>query len=394
MTLSATMLGTGYAMATRCYNTCFVLTEDGEGASGTDGAHAGANCAVPDAPSANAENTGAHDATSDAPAAHDEHAARNKHAVNRRAPRRLLVDGGGGNGILNQLERADIDIASIGQIFVTHKHMDHLLGMLWVVRAITHRMAFDSGRDSAGIANGGPRNSAGNDVPRRTSLQTQAHTDNDALTATKPVVTLYAHGEVLQLLQELCDQMLVERQRRYLGTRLRMVELHDGDTYDVVGHPTTFFDMQSPKARQFGFSMELGGIATSGTAMDYADGDASSGANNGTGAASTRPRRLVCLGDEPCRPTAEPYVRDADWLMLEAFCLEKDAERFRPAKKGHSTAIQAAQTAERLGVRNLVLYHTEDTDLAHRQERYTAEARRAFSGRILVPNDLDMFDIR
>ena len=58
-----TMLGTGNALATRCYNTCFTL--------------------------------------------------HSKEKV-------LLVDAGGGNGILTQLERAGICRENISDLFVTH----------------------------------------------------------------------------------------------------------------------------------------------------------------------------------------------------------------------------------------------------------------------------------
>ncbi|MBM6969155.1 hypothetical protein [Pseudoramibacter alactolyticus] len=45
--------------------------------------------------------------------------------------------------------------------------------------------------------------------------------------------------------------------------------------------------------------------------------------------AYAKDRRLMCCGDEPCHPPAEKYVRDADWLLHEAFCLNAEAERFR-----------------------------------------------------------------
>ena len=44
---------------------------------------------------------------------------------------------------------------------------------------------------------------------------------------------------------------------------------------------------------------------------------------------------------------------------------------FHPYEKSHSTAKDACQTAEKLGVKNLVLYHTEDKNLARRRELYT-----------------------
>ena len=73
-----TMLGTGNALVTRCYNTCFIL-------------HYGDSSM-------------------------------------------LLVDAGGGNGILTQLERAGIAYDKIHDLFVTHAHTDHLLGCVWMMR--------------------------------------------------------------------------------------------------------------------------------------------------------------------------------------------------------------------------------------------------------------------
>ena len=41
------------------------------------------------------------------------------------------------------------------------------------------------------------------------------------------------------------------------------------------------------------------------------------------------------------------------------------------------------------GVRNLILYHTEDKTLETRKTRYTSEAETAFRGRVWVPDDLE-----
>ena len=48
----------------------------------------------------------------------------------------LLVDTGGGNGIIKQLRKADIDINRIHNIFISHKHIDHLFGLLWIYRFV------------------------------------------------------------------------------------------------------------------------------------------------------------------------------------------------------------------------------------------------------------------
>lgn len=77
------ILGTGNATVTRCYNTCFALKQ----------------------------NNGF-----------------------------LLVDAGGGNGILTQLEKANIPYSAIHEIFVTHAHTDHILGIIWMIRIIAQQM--------------------------------------------------------------------------------------------------------------------------------------------------------------------------------------------------------------------------------------------------------------
>lgn len=100
-------------------------------------------------------------------------------------------------------------------------------------------------------------------------------------------------------------------------------------------------------------------------------------------------QRLCCLGDEPFNPLCRQYAEGADWLMSEAFCLYEDRDRFKPYEKHHSTVLDAARLAERLHVRNLILYHTEDRTLETRKQRYTAEAETTFGGRVWVPDDLE-----
>lgn len=108
---------------------------------------------------------------------------------------------------------------------------------------------------------------------------------------------------------------------------------------------------------------------------------------------SERETILVCLGDEPCHAASEGYVKGADWLLAEAFCLRSEQEVFHPYEKKHSTAYDAGETAERLGVKNLLLYHTEDSDLENRAKRYAKEAGQSFGGNIVVPDDLEVIEI-
>lgn len=253
-----TMLGTGNALATRCYNTCFTLHSN--------------------------ENV-------------------------------LLVDAGGGNGILTQLERAGICREDISDLFVTHAHTDHLLGCIWMMRM--------------------------------------------ALQFNYPL-RVWSHKKVLQLLTDICSQVLPRKEAEGIGNLVTMNCLSDGEQFEAGGFTMRCFDIHSTKERQYGFTALL------------PDG-----------------QRLCCLGDEPYSTQCRQYAEGADWLMSEAFCLNGDRERFLPYEKHHSTVLDAARLAEELGVRNLILYHTEDQTLDTRRQRYTTEAKTAFSGRVFVPDDLE-----
>lgn len=261
------MLGTGHAMVTRCYNTCFLLSGNGE---------------------------------------------------------RLLVDAGGGNGILVQLEKAGVSVDEIHTIYVTHKHVDHVMGVIWMIRTICQN------------------------INRGTYRGT---------------LTVCAHQELLDIIRSIVMMLIREKETRHIGSRVLFVPVADGEEREILGHKTVFFDVRSVKAKQFGFSMYL------------------------------PCGKFTCLGDEPLSPSGEPYARGSAWLMHEAFCLESQSDIFTPHEKLHSTVKEACGNAARMGVENLILYHTEDRNLPRRRELYTGEGRAFFGGRIYVPDDLERITI-
>ena len=48
----------------------------------------------------------------------------------------FLTDAGGGNGILRQLEMAGVDYNKLHHMYITHAHTDHIMGAVWVIRKI------------------------------------------------------------------------------------------------------------------------------------------------------------------------------------------------------------------------------------------------------------------
>lgn len=235
--------------------------------------------------------------------------------------RYVLVDGGGGNGIFRQMKASGIRWQDIHDVIITHKHLDHIMGIIWLIRFYSQSMV-----------RGGFSGS----------------------------VTFYAHDEVINILRKFSEALFPEKQLAFFDDKIRFQVVHDGECVTIINHPFTFFDIGSSKAKQFGFS------------CCYAED-----------------HKLVCLGDEPFNERERRYAENADWLLSEAFCLYEDRDIFRPYEKHHSTVKDAAETAESLKVRNLVLYHTEDKTIKERKARYTEEGGRFFSGKLYVPEDLE-----
>ena len=141
------MLGTGSALVTRCYNTCFTFH-------------------TPEA--------------------------------------MLLVDAGGGNGILAQLEKAGIKLGDVHHIFITHAHTDHIIGVLWVLRVyIQYAMS--------GMIEG------------------QLH--------------IYGHDKSLHVLRTMVELMLPAKLQQQIGTIIVLHELHAGDEWTVGDLNLTCFDI-------------------------------------------------------------------------------------------------------------------------------------------------------
>ena len=78
--------------------------------------------------------------------------------------------------------------------------------------------------------------------------------------------------------------------------------------------------------------------------------------------------------------------------MHEAFCLDKEEQIFKAYEKHHSTVKSVCEFMQPLNIKNLILFHTEDT---HEDKKglYTAEAREYFDGKVIVPNDLDEIEL-
>lgn len=155
------VLGTGYALATRCYNTCFALE--------------------------------------------------NERGI-------LLVDAGGGNGILRQMEDAGLGFERVHDFFITHAHPDHLNGAVWVLRKVMTMM-----KDG--------------------KYEGELH--------------LYCHESIRRGLTAIAELMLQKKLLKFLGERIFLHDIEDGTKATLCDREMTFFDIRSTKLLQFGFTTVL-----------------------------------------------------------------------------------------------------------------------------------------
>lgn len=208
---------------------------------------------------------------------------------------------------------------------------------------------------------------------------------------------VYGNDKVMKVIKTIIDMILAKKQLAKVAERVVFHQQEDGDCFEVGDMKLECFDIQSTKEKQFGFRAELPGtsednVSEDKTASDYASEDKAA-SDKAASENHAKPLVLACLGDEPYNEQNRRYIEGADWMMCEAFCLYADRDTFKPYEKCHSTALDAGKLAEELGVKNLILYHTEEKTLATRKENYTREAAENFKGRIFVPDDLEVIEL-
>jgi len=273
----------------------------------------------------------------------------------RRGGDRLLIDCG--EGTQRQLLRSDVGLVDLEDVFLTHFHADHYLGLPGMLKTFALR---------------------GRDVP----------------------LTLYGPPGLLDLLSTL---------RRVFGKLtypLETVELSAGDViargeYEIrpfaVDHgPQALGYLLAELARPGRFDVAVAdslgvpagrerGALQRGETVILADGK-SVEPDQVLGPA--RPSRsLAITGDTAPAASVVDAVAGVDLLVHEAtFCAD---ERQRARETGHSTAAEAALAAREAGVRLLALTHISS--------RYSggeaAEEARQFFPDTVVPGDFDIIEI-
>jgi ribonuclease Z len=268
---------------------------------------------------------------------------------------RLLFDCA--EGTQRQLLRSDVGLADLREVFLTHYHADHYLGLPGMLKTFALR---------------------GRELP----------------------LTVYGPAGLRDLLGAL---------RRVFGRLtypLELVELCPGDRVDRRGYAVTAFAVEHgisgigyallEEGRPGRFDVEtanhLGvpdgparGALQGGRPVTLADGSVVT--PDMVLGEPRRGRKVVLSGDTaPCETVAEAAA-GADLLVHEATFCEDEVERARETL--HSTALDAAHVADRAGVLLLALNHLSGRYSGREVE---AEARTAFAD-TFVPRDFDVIAI-
>lgn len=176
-------------------------------------------------------------------------------------------------------------------------------------------------------------------------------------------INIYCNDIVYEAIKGVASYVLPPMLLDAVYSVTNFVILNDRDKYDINGIEYEFFDINAKGTKQYGFECNL------------------------------NENRFIFLGDESMNPILSSRVQNADYVTHEAFCLDSEENIFHAYEKNHSTALSAAKVLNDLGVRNLILYHTEETHGHDRKKLYTAEAKRVFAGNVYVPNDLEAIEI-
>jgi ribonuclease Z len=274
----------------------------------------------------------------------------------RRGSERLLFDCG--EGTQRQLQRSVIGLPDLQEIFLTHYHADHFLGLPGMLKTFALR-----GRDETPLTVYGPRglrelfNRLRPFVGRLPYPLTAVELEpEERLERGEYVLEAFPVEHGLDAL----GYMLVEQERpgRF-----------DAAAADSLGVP------DGPER----------GRLQAGTEIELADGRVVTPAEV---LGEQRPgRKLVLTGDTAPSPLVIQAAHRADLLVHEASFLAEEAERAKETL--HSTAADAAEVARLAQVRLLALTHVSPRYFG---PELAAEAQEIFPDTV-VPRDFDVIEM-
>ena len=282
-----------------------------------------------------------------------------------RSPTALLVRRGGerllfdcAEGTQRQMLRSSLGLIDLREVFLTHYHADHYLGLPGMLKTFSLR-----GREVP-ITIYGP--------PGLTELFTSLRRIFGKLTYRYELAELRP-GDRLERGDYRLETFPVEHGVSSIGYAL----VED----DRPGR----FDVEAADALGVPFGPERGALQRGETVIL---GDHTTVTPDQVLGAARPGRTIVIAGDTAPTRSVLKASMDVDLLVHEATFLED--ERARAEETAHSTAVDAAQLARAAGVRMLALTHLSTRYFGPEAAR---EARAVFADTV-VPRDFDIIEVR
>jgi ribonuclease Z len=274
----------------------------------------------------------------------------------RRGGERLLFDCG--EGTQRQLQRSAVGLPDLEEIFLTHYHADHFLGLPGMLKTFALR-----GRDETPLTIYGPRGLR--------ELFSQLRPFVGRLPYPVSLIELEP-GETVPRGDYAIEPIAADHGVAALGYAL--VETERPGRFDVAVADRLGVPAGPARGRlQGGEDVELPDGRTITPAEVLGD---------------PRPgRRIVISGDTAPSPAVVQAAHGADLLVHEASFLTEEADRAR--ETNHSTAAEAAGVARLAQVRLLALTHVSPRYFG---PELADEARTVFPDTV-VPRDFDVIGV-
>lgn len=128
----------------------------------------------------------------------------------------LLVDCGGSIQIITQLIKANTKIEDIDNIFISHSHMDHILGLIWIIRYLCPK-----------YCNG----------------------------LIKKNIFIYGNEDVINKLYNLIALFIPKDFNEIIKNRIKFIKLINNQSFRISDATITVFDIKSKNIKEYGFKL-------------------------------------------------------------------------------------------------------------------------------------------